>query len=55
MVRAAEKRRRFAEAARQYSLTRRWEGALEPLSRCYGGLAASPIPSRIATPAMVCR
>jgi len=55
LLRAAEKRRRFGEAARQYSLTRRWEAALEPLYRCYGGLAASPIPSRIATPAMVCR
>jgi glycosyltransferase involved in cell wall biosynthesis len=55
VLRCAEKRRRFGEAARQYSLTRRWDAALEPLYRSYGALGAAPVRASIAQPAVVCR
>jgi glycosyltransferase involved in cell wall biosynthesis len=35
LIRGQEKRRQFGLAAREYALTRCWEGALEPLYRSY--------------------
>ena len=53
LIRGQEKRRQFSLAARQYALTRCWEGALEPLYRSYvtqrsavpAGTASEALPS----------
>jgi glycosyltransferase involved in cell wall biosynthesis len=42
LVRNADKRKRFGDAAREYALTRPWETMLEPLYRCYAAAPAAP-------------
>jgi glycosyltransferase involved in cell wall biosynthesis len=50
LVRNADKRHRFSEAARHYALTRRWETALEPLYRSYASASPSPVAPLVGAP-----
>jgi glycosyltransferase involved in cell wall biosynthesis len=48
LLRNADRRQRFGDAARQYALTRPWEIALEPLYRAYAAVPAAPVARPIA-------